>query len=305
MRALAGVVVAAGFALAGCAGGATPATTPAASGAASTAAVKVVASTNVWGDIAQQIGGDAVAVTSIIDDPTKDPHEYQANSRTQLALSEARVVIENGGGYDDFVPTMLSSAKNTDAAVLNAVEISGHQAQGGELNEHVWYDYASVRKVAEAIRDALTTAEPARADTFATNTRTFEQGLDKLDASVADLHGKYAGKGVLVTEPVPLYLTDAVGLVNRTPEEFTKAIEDGSDVPPAVLNETVALVTGHEVAVLAYNEQTSGPQTEKVLNAAQSANVPVLPVQETLPAGKDYFSWQTGIVNALGEALAK
>ena len=86
--------------------------------------LSVVASTNVYGDIVRQIAGDKVTITSIISDPSADPHSYEANTRTQLELSKADVVIENGGGYDDFVDTMLKSA-NSDAKVLNAVEISG------------------------------------------------------------------------------------------------------------------------------------------------------------------------------------
>ena len=73
-------------------------------------ALSVVASTNVWGDVAAQIGGDHVAVTSIISDPSADPHGYEADARNQLALSRAALVIENGGGYDDFVDSMLAAA---------------------------------------------------------------------------------------------------------------------------------------------------------------------------------------------------
>ncbi|CAG7844998.1 hypothetical protein USB125703_01253 [Pseudoclavibacter triregionum] len=77
-------------------------------------------------------------MTSIIDDPNKDPHEYEASAQNQLALSNAQVVIENGGGYDDFVDTMLDSAGNDSATVLDAVDISGKTAEDGEeLNEHV------------------------------------------------------------------------------------------------------------------------------------------------------------------------
>lgn len=302
------LALSAALALAGCAGGTTTSANPQASAAttATTMTIKIVASTNVWGDIASQIGGDQVEVTSIIDDPGKDPHEYEASSRNQLALSQAQVVIENGGGYDDFVDTMLQSANNSKAVVLNAVDVSGNKAAAGEeLNEHVWYDYTAVRKVAEATRDALTTINPAGSDVFAANTEAFTAGLDKLEASAAELKATSAGKGVAITEPVPVYLLDEIGLVNKTPDAFSEAIENDSDVPAKVLSQTLDLFTNHEVAVLAYNEQTTGPQTDKVLAAASSAAVPVVPVQETLPSGKTYLEWQQGIITALGEALAK
>src|SRR5262249_40669068 len=74
--------------------------------------VSVVTSTNVYGDVVRQVAGDKVAVTSLISNPDADPHSYQADVRNQLALSKADIVVENGGGYDDFVDTMLRAAKN-------------------------------------------------------------------------------------------------------------------------------------------------------------------------------------------------
>ena len=55
--------------------------------------------------------------------------------------------------------------------------------------------------------------------------------------------------------------------------------------------------------MLAYNEQTSGPETEKVLAAAQGHGVAVVPVTETLPAGQDYVSWMTANLAAIQTAL--
>lgn len=294
------------LALTGCASNTPAGGSASPSASTSTAAINVVASTNVWGDIASQIGGNKVQVTSIISDPNQDPHEFQASARNQLALSQAQLVIENGGGYDDFVDTMLKSANNPSATVLNAVKISGFTAAaGGELNEHVWYSYPTVQKVAEAIRDRLSTIDPSDAATFAANTATFTQGLDKLNQSAAAIKAKDAGKGAAITEPVPLYLLDEMGLVNKTPEAFSEAIENDTDVSAKVLSQTLDLFSKHQVSVLAYNAQTSGAQTEQVLSAAKAAGVPVVPVQETLPDGKSYLDWQAGIIAAIGEALAK
>ena len=54
--------------------------------------IRVVASTDVWGDVVRQIGGPAVSVDSIISDPDRDPHEYAADPRDQLAVSRARKI---------------------------------------------------------------------------------------------------------------------------------------------------------------------------------------------------------------------
>ena len=274
------------------------------SGSAAGRPIAVVASTNVWGDIAQTIGGSAVSVTSIINDPNADPHSYEANAQTELAISKAAVVIENGGGYDDFVATMIA-ASGTKATVVDAVTVSGKQAVGGQLNEHVWYDFPSVDKVAGAIATALSAADPARSSTFTANAAAFTSQVAGLESQLAAVKAAHAGTGVAITEPVPVYLLTGAGLVDKTPAGFTSAIEAQSDVSPTVMQAALTLLTRHQVAALVYNEQTMGPQTTTVLDAAKSAGVPVVPVTETLPHGKDYISWMSSNIAALTSALGK
>jgi zinc/manganese transport system substrate-binding protein len=274
-----------------------------AQGTAASGKISVVASTDVWGNIAQQIGGNAISVTSIITDPNQDPHSYEPNAQVQLALSHANVVIENGGGYDDFVGTLLKGANNPKATVLNAVDISGF-AQGPNLNEHVWYDFQTVQKVAATITAKLSSLDAANASVFAANQKKFDAALATLEASEAAIKASpAAGSGAAITEPVPLYLLEASGLVNKTPAKFSEAIELGTDVAPDVLQQTLALFSSHQVKLLAYNEQTSGPQTQQVLSAAKAAGVAIVPVRETLPAGKDYLVWMTDNIAAVKAAL--
>jgi zinc/manganese transport system substrate-binding protein len=284
-------------ALAACSGGASASS----GGSSDGGPVNVVAATNVWGDIAASIGGSHVKVTSIIDDPDKDPHEYQADARTQLAISKAKVVIENGGGYDDFVPKMIKASKNTSAEVVNAVDISGFT--GDDLNEHVWYDYPTVSKVVDAIESALAKADSAHAADYKSNATAFQTQLTGLEDTEKTLSAKTSGVGVGITEPVPDYVLQALKTDIVTPEAFSKAIEDDTDVPATVLQETEAQYANGDVKVLVYNAQTTGPQTEAVLSAAKKANVPVVPVTETLPTGKHYIDWQQGVLDAIAKAL--
>lgn len=277
------------------------AATPAAS-----SKVAVVASTNVYGDIVSRIGGDKVSVTSVISDPDQDPHSYEASTQNQLALSKAKVVVENGGGYDDFVDRMLKSGGNSSAEVINAVKVSGKTApKGGELNEHVWYDFPTVAKIADRIAAALGKADPSNAALYTKNAEAFKADLKPLEAKEAQIKKEHAGEGIAITEPVPLYMTGASGLVDKTPAEFSEAIEEGTDVSPKVLQEALALFSAKQVEALVYNEQTSGPQTEKSEQAAKAAGIPVVPVTETLPSGKTYLTWMTSNVDALANALAK
>ncbi|MGN6503232.1 MAG: metal ABC transporter solute-binding protein, Zn/Mn family, partial [Pseudolysinimonas sp.] len=112
------------------------------------------------------------------------------------------------------------------------------------------------------------------------------------------------GAGVVITEPVPLYLLEACGLRNLTPPEFSSAIEEGSDVAPALLQSVLNLIGDGSAAVVVYNAQTGGPQTDAVLDIATENGVPAIGVTETLPADMTYVQWQTALLTSLQQALA-
>ncbi|MCX7522805.1 zinc ABC transporter substrate-binding protein [Microbacterium sp. STN6] len=291
------------LALAGCASGTSG--PGSGGGGADAASVSIVASTNVYGDIARTIAGDSATVTSLIDDPDRDPHEYEATGRNQLAISKANIVIENGGGYDAFVDRMLHSAGRDDVVVLNVATLSGrdqHPAEG-EFNEHLWYDMPSMAKLATALADALVKAKPADADALHANERDFLASLASLEKREAALKEAHGGAAVAITEPVSLYMLEAAGLVNRTPKAFSEGIEEDSDVAPSVLRDMLALFDDRTVAALIYNAQTEGPQTEAVLEAAKKNGIPRVPVTETMPAGTHYSAWMRHNLDAIGSAL--
>ncbi len=266
--------------------------------------VRVVSSTNVYADIAASIGGSHVDVTSFIDKAEQDPHSYEASAQNQLAVKKADVVIKNGGGYDDFMNRLVSAA-SSHAAVLDAVGLSGYQpSDGGQLNEHVWYDVPTMKKVVDATVTAMAAADPGDAGGFRDNGASLQRQLDKLASLEAATHAAHAGEPVGITELVPGYLLQADGLVNRTPAAFSEAVEEGSDVSPVVLADTLRLYADHEVKVLVYNAQTSGPTTEQVKRAAEQHGIPVVPVTETMPQGTHYVAWMTATIDAVDRALS-
>lgn len=304
--------------------------------------IAIVASTNVYGDIAKTIGGDAVSVTSIIDSAAKDPHSYEATAQDQLAISKASLVIENGGGYDPFVDTLVDAAGADDLVVLNASELSGllpgsagsdhadddhagdeHTDEPGAedthseddhadgdhdhvegFNEHVWYNIDAMDTLAHDIAHELGELDPDNASTFEDNYTAFAADLAGVTKAADAIAAAHTGEGVAITEPVPLYLLESAGLVNKTPAEFSEAIEEGTDVSPAVLADTLALFDGGGVSLLAYNDQTAGSETERVRQAAEDAGVPVVDFTETLPDGKTYIEWMTANLAAISDALA-
>ena len=273
--------------LAGCAAPADPATD---------GELRIVTSTDVYGDLASTLAGPEAIVTSIIDDPSADPHGFEANPRVQLELARADLVIANGGGYDDFVDEMLAASGNTTAVVIHAVDVTRIDASA---NEHVWYDYTSMQDLVHEIAVALDgiSSDVGRTARAADLRAEIGDLLTRLDGVGLD----HVGAGVIVTEPVPLYLVLNAALTNLTPDAFTEAIEEDTDVPPALLQDVLNLIP--EASVVIVNDQTGGPQTDAVIDIAGASGVPWFGVSETLPEGETYLSWQTGILDLLDGAL--
>jgi len=200
--------------------------------------------------------------------------------------------------------TTLRKASNTTADTIDVVELSGLDT-GGEFNEHVFYSYPTMVKFVADVERRLAELDPAHRDTFERNATALTTKLDTLESRTAALREKVDGEDVAYTEPVPGYLFDALGLHNVTPESFSEAIEEGDDVPPAALNDTLELVAKQRVRLLAVNDQASSPETAEVARAAKRAGVPVVGVTETLPKGEDYVSWQQANIDAISAALQK
>jgi zinc/manganese transport system substrate-binding protein len=315
----------AALALAGCASTGTDAA------ASADGRLQVVASTNVYGQIAEEIGGDLVDVTAIVTSAAQDPHSFEATAKDQLTVSKADAIIENGGGYDAFIDALIESSGSA-APVITAVEFSddrpgsdGHESDdardgAGEdaagddghdhahvegFNEHVWYDPHTMERVAEAIADEFAALRPDEAETFQANAEAFAAQIADLEGSLAEIDAAHAEQKVFVTEPVPVYLILAAGLENATPEAFSEAVEEGQDVPPATLLESLNLVRAGGVGVVITNEQTGGAETNQIIDEADGLGIPIIAFSETLPEGQTYLSWMQANIEALGGALAQ
>ncbi|UUV27616.1 zinc ABC transporter substrate-binding protein [Amycolatopsis roodepoortensis] len=258
--------------------------------------IKVVASTDVWGSVVTAVGGDKVEVTSIIHDPSADPHSYETTASDAVAAKNAKLTLSNGGGYDDFFSKLADQA--TGAQKLVAVDI----AATGNENEHVWYSLPGVEKVADQVAAKLGEIQPASKDAFTANATAFKGKTQELLKKVSGLGA--SGAKVVATEPVAHYLLDSAKVTDATPPAFAEAVEAEQDVPAAALNEVKQLISGKQVKALVNNAQTTTPVTQQVVGDAKNAGIAVVDVTETLPQGvTDYIAWMTKEVDALAGAL--
>ena len=262
--------------------------------------VPIVAAENFYGDVASQIGGDLVTVTSILSNPDQDPHLFEASASTARLLASARIVVLNGIDYDPWMTKLLAGSPSRKRETIEVAKLM--RRKSGD-NPHLWYDPETMPKFAEALAKPLEAHDPEHARVYERNVAAFVASLAPLNAKIAAMKAMHAGKPVTATEPVFGYMAAALGLKMRN-EKFQIAIMN--DTEPAASDIAAFEDDLHKraVAVLFFNSQTSGPLAAKMQALAKESGVPVVGVSETEPPGMKYQDWMLAQLNALDAALA-
>ena len=270
--------------LAGCATSTPSPTTSGSPSASPTAdgALKVVASTSVWGNIVAQVLGDHGTVQVLVSNTAQDPHSYEATVRDRLAVQKADYVVYNGMGYDDF---MLSLNKFATSAV------SPFAACKKVAVEHCFYQIGVANAAATLMANDLAKIDPEHQTNYLANAMKL---TDDDTALFKYSHGIVAGLDnieVVETEPLMDPLLSDMGFINVTPSAFTKAIEEGRDIPVAALKEVQDRIVYARMSFLAVNRQTASSQINALVKLCAENGVSVVYFDELLPEGKNYYDW--------------
>src|SRR2546429_1274884 len=283
-------------ALSGCA--TTPRTATAGGGA-----VRVVAAENFWGSLAQQLGGSHATVTSIINNPDADPHDYEPTAADGRAVATAQLAIVNGIGYDAWAGKLIDANPAGGRSVLTIGDLVGVK-EGG--NPHRWYSPADVRKVIDEITADYKKIDPADAAFFDSQRDTvLKTNLKGYFDAIEQIKAGYDGTPVGASESIFALLAPDLGLKLLTPDSFLTAITEGTD-PTAADKATIdGQITRKQIKVYVFNSQNATPDVQAQVDAAKAAGIPVTTITETLtPAGASFQDWQVSQLGALKQALA-
>jgi zinc/manganese transport system substrate-binding protein len=294
--------------LAGCA--------PAAQTEAESSLPTIVATTNVWADVAQQVAGDKFEVIALISDPAQDPHSYEASARDQLAVSEASMFIMNGGGYDDFALTLASAAGVT---AFNVYEVhegehaheeghgegehaheeghgEGEHAHGHDGSDHIWYSFGVASHMAEVFAVELGEILPEHATEFTANAEAFHEEMKAIEVRRDSLVGDI---GYFEAHPMASLLFKDLGFKNLTPEGFAEAEEAELEPSVAIIAESEALIASGKLSFLAVNQQVTSQTLTSLREKADAASIPVLEFDELLPMGMNYQQWANSVLDQI------
>ena len=260
--------------------------------------INVVAAENFYGNMVQQIGGDMVKITSVMSDPNMDPHEYESSIEDAKAVADADLVIENGGGYDDWMDKLLSASPKSSRIVLKGFDLAVKKLRD---NEHVWYSVDNAQAIAQAVSRSLQRLLPQKTGEIVKNERAFQESLGPIRRRMAQISGRYAGTPIGLTETIFLYQALPLGFKVLTPFAFQKAVAEGNDPPADAVVEAENQIRQRRIRILVYDEQTISPMTTRALADARAANVPAVGVTETMPRGETYQAW---MLRQLDEVLS-
>jgi zinc/manganese transport system substrate-binding protein len=262
--------------------------------------IRVIAAENFYGDLARQIGGAHVEVTSILSNPNDDPHLFESSPSTARGLADADIVLYNGADYDPWMASLLSASNRAQRTVLVAADLTGHKS--GD-NPHLWYDPPTFPAVARALADEFTKRDPAGAADFAANLESFNAKFGKVLDAVAATRKSSSGVPVTATEPVFGYMAKAMGL-KMLNEGFQLAVMNETEPSPIDVAAFEASLKNASTKILFYNDQVTDDTTVRLLDIAKASDVSVVGVTETMPAGETIESWFSKQIAAVQAALA-
>ena len=272
-------------------------------GGSSSKPIVAVGAENEYADVISQIGGQYVKASAILSNPNTDPHTFEASPSVAQTVSAAKLIVQNGVGYDDFMEKIESASPSSSRKVISAQQLLG--LPDSTPNPHLWYKPQTMPAVAKAVAGELSALQPAHAAYFKANEKRFEESLQPWLKSLEEFSTRYPNTTVATTEPVSDYMLEAAGIENLTPFSMQADIMNGNDPAPQAIARQNALFANRQVKAFVYNQQVTDTLTEGFLKAAAKAGVPVVGVYETMPLGYTYQSWMKAEVKALEDAVAK
>jgi zinc/manganese transport system substrate-binding protein len=262
--------------------------------------LSVVAAENFYGDVAHQIGGDDVAVASIMSNPDQDPHLFETTPGVVKQIASAQIVILNGADYDPWMDKLLKASPKPGRTAIVVADLVGKKA--GD-NPHLWYDPGTMPAAAKALAEAFAKADPAHKDDYAARLKTFLTSLTAINERIAAIRGKFAGAPVTASEPVFGYMAGALGLKMRN-ERFQLSVMNDTEPSARDFAAFEDDLKTHKVRIMFYNKQASSKTVQHLVDIARAAKIPVVGVTETAPPGLLYQEWMLTQLNETEKALA-
>ena len=260
----------------------------------------MIATTNVWADVASAVTG--VDVDAIITGDAVDPHHYEPSAKDLSRIKGADTVVANGGAYD----AALYTAAEQDRIIYAIPLLDEHEAHEHDHDhehahdhdhmldsldelEHAWFAPEKVLQVAEDI-----------ADRTGGDASDVKQRIGEIQSKLNAVPHVHIG----MTETIAAGLVWGTELHDITPEEYVKASLNHQEPSASAVAAFLEQIERGELDMLFVNPQSTNSATQRLADAAKAHNVPVVEIRETPPAGQNFLDYFEEIVGQITDIAA-
>lgn len=261
--------------------------------------ISVVAAENMYGDIARQLGGDAVKVDIILNNPDQDPHLFELTASVGTMIHQADLVIINGLGYDGWIDRLLTKHHFKPEQIISIQSLL-HRQDGD--NPHLWYDLQSAKMLSVQLEKSYSRINPQQQSFFIQQLNRFNASLSPLELHIQKIRNMYPNIRVAATEPVFGLMAHQLGFIMQE-EPYQWSVMNGGEPTPRQVAQFEQDLKIHQIQILFYNEQVVTPATEQLKKIAQQAHVPLVGVSEMMPPHLTYQEWIAHVLDQVETAL--
>lgn len=249
--------------------------------------VHIVAAESMYGNIAQQIGGDNVETEVILNNPDQDPHLFELTPHISKMMSQADLIIMNGLGYDDWINRLTTHSEVMSGKIVSIQNLL-NLTNGS--NPHLWYDLQSVKVLVQYLGQKLSALDPEHQSFFLHNCDQVLHELDQMDQRIHRIRAVHPDLLVAATEPVFGLMANHMGF-KMLEEPYQWVMMNGGEPTPQQTAQFIQDLKIHKIKILFYNDQVSNAATENLKRIASTYKIPVIGVEEIMPASLSYQAW--------------
>lgn len=248
--------------------------------------INVTTSLNFYGEVAKDVLGNHGSVTSIINSPNVDPHDFEPKSSDAKDISKTNIMVYNGLGYDSWAENLTSNNKN-----IKNINVGKLMNKSSSDNPHIWYNIDTMKKLAYKLAKQFGQLQPQNKKAFEQNAKNYVKKLQPVEHKIDNIKKSKINKPVAVSEPVFDYSLDKLGY-SVADKSFEEAIEKGNDPAPADIRQLQNDIKNHKLAFFVVNKQVNSKIVTNLTNLAKNNHLRIVYVTETKPENmKNYIKW--------------
>lgn len=261
--------------------------------------IRVIAAENMYGDIAQQLGGKYTQVDSILNNPDQDPHLFELTPSIGKKIADANLIITNGLGYDSWMNRLLTKYHFNHQDIISIQTLLNYK--DGD-NPHLWYDIDTIEILSQRVQQFYTQLHPQEKLYFQNQLSSFRADLKQIKNRIESIRHHYPHIKVAATEPVFGLMAQKLGF-EMLEEPYQWVVMNGGEPTPKQIAEFIQDLQTHQIRILFYNEQVITPASQQLKKIAIETGIPVVGISETMPAHLTYQQWMNQVLNKVETAL--